>query len=98
MYEIHELKCWPEYFHAVKSGDKKFEIRKWDRPYKVGDRLLLREWDPKTGDYTGAIQKVMVTYLLDMTYLPGCEIPHFQGYVCMSIDLLIAQSSPDATQ
>lgn len=31
---IHELKILPEYFEAVVSGDKRFEIRKNDRNYE----------------------------------------------------------------
>lgn len=44
----HELKIWPEYFNAVRRGDKTFEIRKDDRAprFEVGDFVLLKEWDP----------------------------------------------------
>lgn len=42
--KIHELKILPEYFDAVISGRKRFEIRKNDRDYKVGDQLILKEW------------------------------------------------------
>lgn len=42
----HELKCWPEYFMQILSGEKPFEIRNDDRDYKVGDFLLLREFVP----------------------------------------------------
>lgn len=81
----HELKCWPEYFQAVKSGAKTFEVRKWDRPYQVGDMLRLREYDPKKLEYTGDEVIREVTYLLDMTYLPGDNIPHFAGKVVLGL-------------
>jgi hypothetical protein len=42
----HELKCWPEYFHAIRSGRKKFELRKDDRGFAIGDLLVLREFIP----------------------------------------------------
>ena len=42
----HTLKIWPEFFHAVVIGHKRHEVRKFDRPYKAGDLLLLQEWDP----------------------------------------------------
>ena len=83
---VHELKCWPEYYDAVERGDKPFEIRKWDRPYQVGDTLLLQEYDPEKQDYTGRQIKRKVTYLLDMTYLPGDNIPHFAGYVVLGLE------------
>jgi hypothetical protein len=49
----HELKTWPKYFAAVRSGQKRFEIRRNDREFKVGDILVLREFDPEDDAYTG---------------------------------------------
>lgn len=43
---IHEVKCSPEYFAALKSGIKAFEVRKKDRPYQIGDFLALNEFVP----------------------------------------------------
>lgn len=43
---IHELKCQPEYFAALKSGAKTFEVRKKDRPYQIGDFLAVNEFVP----------------------------------------------------
>ena len=39
---IHELKIYPEYFKAVISGEKTFEIRKNDRPFatREGDEQI----------------------------------------------------------
>lgn len=48
---IHELKILPQYFEAVQSGLKTFEIRKNDRDYKVGDTLVLKEYNNEA--YTG---------------------------------------------
>lgn len=42
---IHELKTVYPYFSQVWYGDKNFEIRKNDRNFKKGDRLILREYD-----------------------------------------------------
>ena len=60
----HELKTWPKYFAAVRSGQKRFEIRRNDREFKVGDILVLREFDPETQDYTGQAEERQVTFLL----------------------------------
>jgi len=52
MAEIKK-KIWPEYFEAVNSGKKKFELRLDDFEVKEGDILILEEWNPKTREYTG---------------------------------------------
>jgi len=60
---IHTLKAWPAAFRAVKNGTKTHEIRVADRPYAVGDSLLLHEWDNVTGAYTGYLCLVEVTFI-----------------------------------
>jgi hypothetical protein len=59
--KTHYLKTWPEYFQAIKSGEKKAELRLNDRDFKVGDELVLQEYDPggtehfyDPSDYHGA--------------------------------------------
>lgn len=59
--KIHKLKTLHEYFVAQVDGCKQFEVRYNDRDYKVGDILILREWDNK---YTGSVLYVRVTYVL----------------------------------
>lgn len=80
---IHDLKCWPEYFQAVKSGIKPFELRKDDRGYAVGDVLHLREFDPDTALYTGDEIDKTVTYVLP-TKLFG-ELGEGAKYVIMGL-------------
>ena len=60
----HELKIHPQYFRDVSLNLKKFEIRKNDRNYQERDILILNEWNPKTGMYTGNQVKRKVTYVL----------------------------------
>jgi len=60
----HTLKTWPEYFEAVIKGDKTFEVRRFDRPFKVGDKLILQEWDNEKEQYTGREHAVIITYIL----------------------------------
>lgn len=48
--KTHDLKILPEYFEAVTSGMKTFELRKDDRGFATGDHVVLWEWD---GEYTG---------------------------------------------
>ena len=58
----HEIKILPEYFEAVACGAKKFELRKNDRCYEVGDTVILREWNGF--EYTGDEVAVTITYVL----------------------------------
>ena len=62
--QVHELKCWPEYFAAVVYGSKRFELRKDDRDFQVGDTLRLHEWNPETEEYTGRWTALVITYVL----------------------------------
>lgn len=72
MTQTHELKIWPEYYNAILDRRKRFELRKADRPYKVGDTLLLREWHPLWEKYTGRECLVTVTYILEGQHaIPG---------------------------
>ena len=48
-----EKKAWPEYFEQIIRGDKTFDLRLGDFEISQGDTLLLREWNPKTQEYTG---------------------------------------------
>jgi len=61
----HELKCWPEFFREIRVGMKRFELRRNDRNFQVGDVLYLREWDPSTSKYSGHECLVDVMYIID---------------------------------
>lgn len=78
---IHELKTWPEYFEEVFMDHKKFEIRKDDRNYQVGDHLILKEWEPKGHFFTGRELTRVITYVLRDTTDFGLK----EGYCLMSI-------------
>ena len=73
----HELKILPEYFVAVRDGIKKFEVRKDDRPFEVGDILCLHEIN--CGVLTGRTIKAEVTYVL--RHPDYCK----EGYCILSI-------------
>ncbi|WP_273451627.1 DUF3850 domain-containing protein [Streptococcus ferus] len=59
---IHEIKISHLFFDDVQNGVKKFELRKDDRNYQVGDKLLLSE--VKDGVLTGRKNQVTVVYKL----------------------------------
>jgi len=48
---VHALKISPEYFGMIINDEKPYEIRKKDRPYKIGDYIALNEYED--GFYTG---------------------------------------------
>lgn len=60
---IIKKKTWPEYFEAVLSGKKKYDLRLNDFDVNVGDVLVLEEWDPKTKKYTGRKIEKKITYI-----------------------------------
>lgn len=62
---VHRIKILPEYLEAVYMGIKKFECRKNDRDYKVGDLVELEEWTG--GIYTGRKAIVQISYVLTDT-------------------------------
>lgn len=66
---VHILKELPQFFEAVKSGKKTFEVRKKDRDYKVGDYIVLNEYDISRSvnldGYTGSSIFLRIVYILD---------------------------------
>lgn len=77
---VHDLKTWPELFDGIESRSKRFEVRKDDRGFKVGDLLHLREWSPETREYLGRSCMRCVTHLMT-----GGQFGLEPGYVAMSI-------------
>ena len=75
---VHELKIWPEFFEAQDDGRKPWEVRTNDRDYRVGDKLLLKEWSPETGCCTGRLMFRVITYM--------CDLPGMDGFVGMTTE------------
>lgn len=71
-------KILPQYFDAVASGKKKFELRLNDFEIAEGDTLVLEEWDPEAKAYTGRSLEKTATYVarfkLDQLFWPKEEI------------------------
>lgn len=80
MSKQHDLKILTEYFQDVCSRSKPFELRKNDRNFKVGDILLLQEFDGEK--LTGNQVKRTVTYILDNVEQYGL----MKGFVIMGIE------------
>lgn len=69
----HALKTWPEFYKAIEDGSKTFEVRMYDRPFKVGDKLLLQEYDPNNKVYTGKESEFGITYILHSAKYGGLK-------------------------
>ncbi len=89
--KVHELKTWPESFEAMLDDQKRFDARRNDRDFKVGEYLHLREWTPadgihsSVGDYTGRELFFRIAYILTGSESnKRCGIN--DGYVVMSIE------------
>ena len=81
--DIHIKKCWTEYFQAVESGLKPFELRNEDDVrYEVGDLLILQEEDKDTGKLTGQVVVAQITYVLPSNIFLA------QGYAALGLRLL----------
>lgn len=86
----HELKLHPRYFNRVADGTKTFEIRKNDRDFQVGDRLLLKEFDPDKGwpDYGS-----YGTIVAKITYMTTAY--QQEGYCVLGIRVVLPSSGED---
>ena len=61
---MHDIKCWPMHYDRLIDGSKRFEVRKNDRDYQVGDKLWIREWDPKAREYTERDIVFLISYIM----------------------------------
>ncbi len=61
---IIKKKTWPELFEAVRKGEKRFDLRLDDFEIEKGDTLILEEWDPNTGGYTGRRLETVVGHIM----------------------------------
>ena len=52
----HDLKIWPQYEKALRTGKKTFEVRNNDRNFKEGDTFRLNFFDPVKNEYMDKIK------------------------------------------
>lgn len=75
----HYIKISTEFFEDVRSGKKPFELRFNDRDYRVGDTLLLEEYNSELCAYTRRLCVKLITYVLEDTkYMQ-------EGYVALGL-------------
>lgn len=94
---VHDLKCQVPHWEAINDNRKRFEIRKNDRDYRIGDVLILREFEmveddsdrPVSNRHTGRVCQRTVTYVL-----PGGQFGLAEGFVALS---LVEEPTPGGT-
>jgi len=79
----HELKTIQPYFDDICSGKKTFEIRRFDRDYKIGDKLHLAEWDLKGHYFTGKYRIRVISHILTDAQQYGL----MDGYCILSFEI-----------
>jgi hypothetical protein len=77
---VHRLKTWPESFAAISQGAKRVDLRWDDRDYRVGDTLVLNEYQPEHQRCTGRSAIRWVTHVQ-----PGGRFGLEPGHVALSL-------------
>lgn len=66
----HTVRSWSHLFEAMRKGLKTHDLRLNDRDYKVGDILLLQEYDNIDACYTGRELQMQITYITGRQAVP----------------------------
>lgn len=77
----HAVKTWKLYYELQEQGKKLFELRKDDRPYKIGDKFLSQEFDQTKNEYTGREETYEIAYILRDAEMFGLK----QGYCILQL-------------
>ena len=98
--KLHKLKLVQPYFNQVKYHNekvenffKRFEIRKNDRNYQVGDLLLLLEYDSKTKEYSSDGYFTEINYILDLVHTIGIGLSDLDNYVILGLNPICAYNN-----
>jgi hypothetical protein len=75
--------AWP----SLPEGERRVEIRRNDRDYRVGDTLVLREWDHASESYTGRECRAVIRHILYHTDL-ACGSGLVDGFVALTVRLM----------
>lgn len=99
MMRIHQLKCWPQYFDAIVSGEKTFEVRRDDRGFQRGDVIELQKCGENSLGYDvmrdlDGNPRHVARYRIGWI-LTGGQFGIEPGYVVFSLQALDAQQPAD---
>jgi ASC-1-like (ASCH) protein len=86
----HQMKSWTQFFQAIKNGTKKHDLRRMDRDFKVGDMIILHEYDQFKGEYTGEQLDVKITFITsEDTPCAYSSAVLERGYCILSLEHII---------
>ncbi|UBF29910.1 DUF3850 domain-containing protein (plasmid) [Kovacikia minuta CCNUW1] len=94
----HRLKTWTIFFNQVVQGSKTFEIRLNDRNFKIGDTLLLMEYDPLKKAVKNRTFAVKVTYILSLKCFLDIKGWRWQIARVIVPDLVVMAIQPISSQ
>jgi Domain of unknown function (DUF3850) len=88
--KTHQVKSWTNFFQAIKRGEKKHDLRyDADRDFAVGDTVILVEYDPFAGRFTGETLKTKITYMTSRaTPCAFSSVVLDRDYVILSLELV----------
>ena len=79
-------KIWPKWFRLIKERKKNVEFRLADFKIKVGDTLILEEWNPKKKRYTGKSLKKKVKRVTKINPFDFYQVGALKKYGCYLIE------------
>ena len=74
---IHFLKVWPQFFEPIARGQMPFDVRKNDRDFRAGDKVVMYEWIPENAKgreaegYTGREVRGNILHVMRATDVDG---------------------------
>ena len=75
-------------FQKILDGDKTFDLRVADFNAEEGDTLVLREFDPKTNQYTGRSVEKIISFVLrtkDLNFYDPLDVKKY-GFIIMALE------------
>ena len=79
---VIKKKTWPNCFEEIVSGRKDFEFRAADFEVGEDDTIVLEEWDPLLGEYTGrtAVKRVDKVWKFSLDEFKNKKVIEEKGF------------------
>lgn len=93
----HVLKIWPPHFEHIRNGERRFDIRRNDRRFRVGDVIKFSEFIPSEigGDdtFTGrhCFMRIRFIHNPEPGRDPDCGL--VSGYVGLDLDPVVLHAA-----